>query len=85
MVDGMRLALLQHGYTACGHKLELLVENDASYPATGVTMLRKLIEQDKVDVVSGFLMASVGYAVAPVADQYDTPLVMTSAAVIAIA
>jgi len=57
-----------------GRKVELLIENDESSPVTAMAKVRKLIEEDKVQIIDGFVLANVGYAVAPMADKYQIPL-----------
>jgi branched-chain amino acid transport system substrate-binding protein len=80
MVNGIDLALKEHHNEVCGRKIELIVENDSSSPATAIHKLRKLVEHDKVDVVSGILLATVGNALAPVAEEYNIPVVDSVAA-----
>ena len=64
--DGMRgikLALDQWNYTVAGKKIELIsVSSDAS-PDSALRAARKLVEQDKVDIVIGPLSGSEGIAV----------------------
>jgi branched-chain amino acid transport system substrate-binding protein len=50
-------------------KYEILKGDDASAPATGSTEARRLIVQEKVDVLAGCLSSGVGLAVSAVAEQ----------------
>jgi branched-chain amino acid transport system substrate-binding protein len=64
--DGMRgveLALEEFKYTAGGRKIELIKESSNAKPDVAVTKTRKLIEQDKADIVIGPLSGSEGLAV----------------------
>src|SRR6058998_2786343 len=61
MVTGTELYLDEVGRQAAGRKIELLVEDDEGNPAVGVTKVRKLVEGDKVHLVTGGLLASTGY------------------------
>jgi branched-chain amino acid transport system substrate-binding protein len=74
MLAGFELYLEQIGYQAAGRKIELIVEDDEAVPATGLTKTRKLVEKDGVHVVSGGLMASTGYALAPYIDSKEIPM-----------
>ncbi|GIX13616.1 MAG: ABC transporter substrate-binding protein [Paracoccaceae bacterium] len=63
--DGVRnveLALRQHNFMAGGKKIEYVVAPTDTTPDTTVRMARKLIEQDKVDIIIGPLSGSEGIA-----------------------
>ncbi len=63
--DGVRnveLALKQVGDKAGGKKIETVVAATDTTPATTTRMARKLIEQDKVDIIMGPLSGSEGIA-----------------------
>ncbi len=63
--DGIRnveLALKQVGNMAGGKKIETVVAPTDTTPATATRMARKLIEQDKVDIILGPLSGSEGIA-----------------------
>jgi branched-chain amino acid transport system substrate-binding protein len=63
--DGVRnveLALKQVGNMAGGKKIETIVAPTDTTPATTNRMARKLIEQDKVDIILGPLSGSEGIA-----------------------
>jgi branched-chain amino acid transport system substrate-binding protein len=66
MVDGFQLYLDEHGGKLGGMDAKLIVEDDQGKPDTGVTKAKKLILQDKVNLFIGGLLASTGYALAPV-------------------
>lgn len=63
-----------------GRKIDLLVEDDAGDPGKGVQAARKLIEQDKVDVLQGCASSGVALAVEQVAAQYKKIFVVDPAA-----
>jgi branched-chain amino acid transport system substrate-binding protein len=66
MVDGFQLYLDQHKGELGGAKVKFIVEDTQGKPDTAVTKARKLILQDKVHMIAGGLLASAGYALAPV-------------------
>jgi branched-chain amino acid transport system substrate-binding protein len=66
MVDGFKMYLDDHGNKLGGADVKFIVEDTVGKPDTGVTKARKLILQDKVHMIIGGLLASAGYALAPV-------------------
>jgi len=63
-----------------GRKLELVVYDDGSDPATAVRVYEKLITQDKVDLVLGPYSSPISEAVADVNEKYKMPMVAPGAA-----
>jgi branched-chain amino acid transport system substrate-binding protein len=64
--DGMRgaeLALMQRGGMVAGRKIELVKASSNANPDVAVNATRKLVEQDKVDIMVGPLSGSEGIAV----------------------
>src|SRR6202158_4120960 len=66
MVDGFQMYLDEHGGKLGGADVKFIVEDDQGKPDAGVTKAKKLILQDKVHMFIGGLLASTGYALAPV-------------------
>jgi branched-chain amino acid transport system substrate-binding protein len=58
-----------------GHKVQLVQLDDGSDPATAARNARKLIEEDKVDVVIGTAGSPGALAIAAVARETKTPLI----------
>jgi branched-chain amino acid transport system substrate-binding protein len=63
-----------------GRKLELLVEDDQSQPATAVRIYEKLVAQDKVDAILGPYSSPIAEAVAEVSEKYKMPMVASTGA-----
>ena len=76
----MRLYMAQNGSTAGGKTIELIVKDDASLPDNSRRMAQELIVNDKVDMVAGFGITPSAMAVAPLATQSKTPMLVTAAA-----
>jgi branched-chain amino acid transport system substrate-binding protein len=74
MVNGFNMWLEENGGQIAGRKVEVIVEDTQGQPAPALTKLRKLVESDKVHVLSGLLFAHVGYALAPKVDEYKIPM-----------
>jgi branched-chain amino acid transport system substrate-binding protein len=72
MVDGFNLYLEEAKGDFGGAKVKLIVEDDQAKPDTGVTKAKKLILQDKVHMFAGGVLASTGYALAPVSTADKT-------------
>ncbi|HEY9790044.1 MAG TPA: ABC transporter substrate-binding protein [Candidatus Obscuribacterales bacterium] len=78
IVDGMNLYLEQIHHQMAGRKVQIVLENDESSPPKAVEKVRKLVDQDKVPVLSGLYLTNCLYAVAPVVENYQIPFVVVS-------
>jgi branched-chain amino acid transport system substrate-binding protein len=72
MVSGFQMYLDEVGRDFAGAKVKFIVEDTVAKPDTAVTKARKLILQDKVHMFVGGLLASTGYALAPVSTSEKT-------------
>jgi branched-chain amino acid transport system substrate-binding protein len=59
--DGFMLALKQSG----NKEIEVVVEDDAQKPETAVQVADKMIQSDKVDVLTGIIFSNLAMAVVP--------------------
>jgi branched-chain amino acid transport system substrate-binding protein len=80
MLEGANFYLDQIKHTMSGHHVELVVENEEGNPATGMAKFKKLATDDKVCLIAGEYLSNVAMAIAPLAEKYQTPLVLTVAA-----
>ena len=69
MVDGFQMYLDEVKNDFAGAQVRLIVEDEQGKPDTAVTKARKLVLQDKVQMFVGGLLASTGYALAPVSTK----------------
>jgi branched-chain amino acid transport system substrate-binding protein len=76
-VNGAKLAVEERNAKGgvLGKKIELVVEDGVCNPAKSVNAAEKLIQRDKVPVLSGAFCSSATAAVMPVAENYKIPLV----------
>lgn len=74
MLAALEQYLEEIKYQAAGRKIELIVEDDEANPAVGLTKSRKLVEKDGVHVMTGGMMASTAYALAPYIDSKEIPM-----------
>jgi branched-chain amino acid transport system substrate-binding protein len=73
IIDGFSLFWESAGNQAAGRKVEIIVEDDASNPDTALQKARRLVEQAKVDMLFGNLLANTGLAVANYVKGNGTP------------
>src|SRR6185312_2590553 len=71
---GMQAALAYKGEIA-GRKIQLIVLDDASDPAAAARNARKLVQEDKVDVLMGSSGVPSSIAIAQVAEESKTPMI----------
>ncbi len=72
MSNGFQMYLDEVGGNFAGAKVKFIVEDDEAKPPVGVRKAEKLILQDKVQMLVGGLLASTGYALAPVSTRLKT-------------
>jgi branched-chain amino acid transport system substrate-binding protein len=80
MIAGFKMYLEEIGYKVDGRKIQLIVEDEGGKPNIAVAKARKLIKNDKVDLIAGVFMTSAAYAVAPVCKRAGIPLIITLSA-----
>ena len=79
MLDGLKMAFEQAGYQAGGRKIELIEEDDEGNPATAQAKYRKLVTQDRIQVLTGILLSNIGYGlVAPIERDKVPSLFLTT-------
>lgn len=61
--DGVVLAFDEVNYEVAGRDIELIIEDDGGDPALTLTKTRKLVEQDKVDLIIGPWLSHQGLAI----------------------
>ena len=80
MVDGFQMYLNTHNNKLGGIDVKFIVEDEQGKPDTAVTKAKKLVLQDKVHMFIGGLLASTGYALAPVSTSEKTLYISSVAA-----
>jgi branched-chain amino acid transport system substrate-binding protein len=69
MYNGFQMYLEEHNGELGGAKVVVTLEDTQGKPDTAVTKANKLILQDKVHMLVGGVLATTGYALAPVATR----------------
>jgi branched-chain amino acid transport system substrate-binding protein len=75
-----KLYMAQHGDTAAGRKVELIVKDDTGLPETTKRIAQEMVVQDKVNVLAGFGLTPLALATAQVATEAKVPMVVMAAA-----
>jgi len=73
MYSGCELYWQETGWQMAGRKVEVILEDNEGLPATALTKLRKLVENDRVHVVAGVILSNVAYALVPYIEQQGIP------------
>jgi branched-chain amino acid transport system substrate-binding protein len=73
MLEGFKLYLSENHNKLDDRDVQLFVEDDQSSPSVAAIKLRKLVLLDKVDLIDGVLLSSVGYAISPLIEKYRVP------------
>ncbi|HWT05586.1 MAG TPA: ABC transporter substrate-binding protein, partial [Xanthomonadales bacterium] len=69
---GMEVAIAEQMRKSNRIKYEVIKGDDANKAATGTTEAKRLISQEKVDVLTGCLSSAVGLAVSATAEENNT-------------
>ena len=80
MEAGARAYMAQHGDTVNGRKIELIVKDDGGVPDASKRIAQELVVNEKVNVLAGMGLTPIALAIAPIATQSKTPLVVMLAA-----
>src|SRR5262245_50525235 len=76
MDDGLKLAFEQANYQVAGRRIELFDEDTEGNPSTAVAKYRKLVSQDRINVLTGILLSHIGYGLVPLIDRDQLPTMM---------
>jgi branched-chain amino acid transport system substrate-binding protein len=69
MANGFQMYLDEHNGKLGGADVKFFLEDEQGKPSVGVLKAEKLIRQDQVNMLVGGLLASTGYALAPVSTR----------------
>ncbi|WP_114314074.1 ABC transporter substrate-binding protein [Thermus caldifontis] len=80
ITKGMELYLEKVNHQAGGRRIQLLKEDEEADPAVAVRKIRKLVEQDRVNLLTGVILSSSAYAIRDYIHERQIPLVVANAA-----
>src|SRR5574341_1666184 len=75
MEEGFTMYLDEIGRSVAGRPVELIIEDDEGKPQVSLTKVRKLVEHDKVHMLGGNLLVNAEYALHPLLESLQTPMV----------
>jgi branched-chain amino acid transport system substrate-binding protein len=73
MYTGCELYWQESGWQMAGRKVEVILEDNEGNPATALVKLRKLVENDHVNMVAGVILSNVAYALVPYIEAQEIP------------
>ena len=73
MYSGCELYWQESGWQMAGRKVEVILEDNEGNPAIALTKLRKLVENDRVNMVAGVILSNVAYALVPFIESQEIP------------
>ena len=76
-LTGTRIYFDSIGNQVGGRKIELIIEDEQGRPDVGLTKARKLVENDKVQILAGFVSTAVALAVNDYAREKKIPMVLS--------
>lgn len=81
ILNGAKVYMAQHGDTVAGRKVVIEVKDDTGVaPEVSKRAAQEFVVQDKVDILAGFGLTPSAFAVAPIASQSKTPMIVLNAA-----
>jgi len=79
MRDGFLLYLSEKGNQLAGRPIEVLTEDTEAKPDVGLTKAKKLVERDKVNLLTGIYHSGVAYAIAEYIKGQKIPVLIQNA------
>lgn len=74
-LQGMKLALKDYAAAGGKHKIEFITYDDEANPQKAVSLVQRLVQNDKVPIVVGTVSSGNVLAFAPILQKAGTPLV----------
>lgn len=76
---GMELYFDEIGWEAGGKKIEVIYEDTEADPQVALRKLRKLMDQDNIDILTGAISTAVAYAIRDEVDKNKLPYLVSHA------
>ena len=76
---GVRFYVQQTGTAVAGKKIEVILRDDAGVADNSKRLAQELLVRDRVDILAGFGLTPIALAVAPLATEAKTPMVVMAA------
>ena len=75
MYNGCELYWQESNWQIGSRKVEVILEDNEGLPATALTKARKLVENDKVNLLAGVILSNVAYALVPYIEAQGIPTI----------
>jgi branched-chain amino acid transport system substrate-binding protein len=75
MYSGCELYWQENSWQIGGRKVEVILEDNEGLPGTALTKARKLVENDKVNLLAGVILSNVAYALVPYIEAQGIPTI----------
>ncbi len=79
LTRGLELYFDSVNWTAGGKKIELIKEDEGNDPQAALSKLRKLVDSDKIDILTGPVSTAVAYALRNEVDSRQVPFLVSHA------
>jgi len=76
----VKLFIQQHGDTVAGHKVEVLLRDDAGVADTTRRLAQEMVVRDHVNILAGFGLTPLAMSAAPIATQAKIPEIVMAGA-----
>lgn len=76
---GMELYLDEIGWKAAGREIKLIKEDDESSGQVGLQKTRRLVESEKIDILTGVVSSTVAYAIRDYVVANQLPFIISNA------
>ena len=79
LLNGMELYFEENNWEIAGKKIEVIHEDSEADPQVSLRKLRKLIDQDNIDILTGPVSTAVAYALRDEVDKKKLPYLVSHA------
>lgn len=79
VLNGMNLYFEEQNWEVAGKKIEIIHEDSEADPQVSLRKLRKFIEQDKIDILTGPISTAVAYAIRDEVEKNKLPFLVSHA------
>ncbi|WP_338452144.1 ABC transporter substrate-binding protein [Niallia oryzisoli] len=79
LLNGMNLYFEENNWEVAGKKIEIIHEDDEADPQVALRKLRKLMDQDNIDILTGPVSTAVAYAIRDEVDNKKLPFLVSHA------
>lgn len=79
LLNGLKLYFEENNWEVAGKKVEIIHEDSEADPQVSLRKLRKLMDQDSIDILTGPISTAVAYAIRDEVDSKKLPFLVSHA------